>query len=86
MPWGWALGAGKTEPQQRPSTEAARGAPVSPARVLRPRGDVAPRPHRARFLLPPSNSGVITSSGWEPSCKLELDDGFPGGGPPSINW
>lgn len=46
MSRGWALGAEKTEPQQRPSTEAARGAPVSLARVLRPRGDVAPRLHR----------------------------------------
>lgn len=44
MPWKLGSGRWETEPRATAIDRTARGAPVA-ARVLRPRGDVAPRTH-----------------------------------------
>lgn len=68
------LGARERNRTQRPSTEQPEVPPWQPVSSVRA-ATSPPRTH------PLGLSSLLqwccdTSSGWEPSCKLEVDDGF----------
>ncbi|KAG6361358.1 hypothetical protein INS49_009583 [Diaporthe citri] len=75
-PWGWALGDGKRNRKERPSTEQPEVPPSLPVSSVR--AATSP-PVPTRWVIPTSYSGVITpspatehkGSSWQPVANTE---------------